>query len=202
MIKNIVFDMGNVLLGWTPMAFARRCAANEEEAGILYEALFGGEAWGRADGGLLTQEELLRIALEKTPLALHPAMQELMNSWPHWMEPIVGADRFVRRVKAAGLGVYLLSNAGPQFPEVLQDRPFYGLLDGAVVSAHERLTKPDARLYEVLLKRYSLKAQECFFIDDIAVNVQGALSVGMQGLVFEGDYQKVEEALLALGLKL
>ena len=60
MIKNIVFDMGNVLVGWTPMEFALRAAGNEEDAKVLYAALFEPREWGMADAGLLSREELLR----------------------------------------------------------------------------------------------------------------------------------------------
>ena len=118
MIKNIVFDMGNVLVGWTPMAFALRAAGNEEDAKILYAALFEPREWGMADAGLLSREELLRLALERTPSRLRETMRRLEADWPLWMRPIEGAEGFVRRCKAAGMKLYLLSNAGMQFPEV------------------------------------------------------------------------------------
>lgn len=195
MIKNIVFDMGNVLVGWTPMEFALRAAGNEEDAKILYAALFDTREWGMADAGFLSREKLLRLALERTPGRLQETLRMLEADWPAWMRPIEGAEDFVRRCKAAGMGLYLLSNAGDQFPAVLENRPFYPLFDGFVVSAHEKLTKPDPRIYRRLCERYDLKPDECFFIDDIEANVLGAASIGMQGIVFDGDYMKAQKAL-------
>ena len=195
MIKNIVFDMGNVLVGWTPMEFALRAAGNEEDAKVLYAALFEPREWGMADAGLLSREELLRLALERTPDRLRETMRKLEADWPLWMRPIEGAEGFVRRCKAAGMKLYLLSNAGDQFPAVLESRPFYPLFDGFVVSAHEKLAKPDPRIYRRLCERFDLKPEECFFIDDIEANILGAASIGMQGIVFDGDYKKARKAL-------
>ena len=91
--------------------------------------------------------------------------------------------------------IYMLSNAGDQFPAVLENRPFYPLFDGFVVSAHEKLAKPDPRIYRRLCERFDLKPEECFFIDDIEANILGAASIGMQGIVFDGDYKKARKAL-------
>ena len=195
MIKNIVFDMGNVLVGWTPMAFALRAAGNEEDAKVLHAALFEPREWGMADAGLLSREELLCLALERTPSRLRETMRRLEADWPLWMRPIEGAEGFVRRCKAAGMKLYLLSNAGDQFPAVLENRPFYPLFDGFMVSAHEKLAKPDPRIYRRLCERFDLKPEECFFIDDIEAYILGAVSIGMQGIVFDGDYTKAHKAL-------
>ena len=195
MIKNIVFDMGNVLVGWTPMAFALRAAGNEEDAKVLHAALFEPREWGMADAGLLSREELLRLALERTPGRLRETMRKLEADWPLWMRSIEGAEDFVRHCKDAGMKIYMLSNAGDQFPAVLENRPFYPLFDGFMVSAHEKLAKPDPRIYRRLCERFDLKPEECFFIDDIEANILGAASIGMQGIVFDGDYTKARKAL-------
>ena len=192
MIKNIVFDMGNVLVSWTPMEFALRAAGNEEDAKILSAALFDTPEWGMADAGLLSREELLRLALERTPDRLRETMRKLEADWPLWMRPIEGAEGFVRRCKVAGMKQYLLSNAGDQFPAVLENRPFYPLFDGFVVSAHEKLAKPDPRIYLRLCERFDLKPEECFFIDDIEANILGAASIGMRGIVFDGRWERVQ----------
>ena len=195
MIKNIVFDMGNVLVGWTPMEFALRAAGNEEDAKVLHAALFEPREWGMADAGLLSREELLRLALERTPSRLRETMRRLEADWPLWMRPIEGAEDFVRHCKDAEMKIYMLSNAGDQFPAVLENRPFYPLFDGFVVSAHEKLAKPDPRIYRRLCERFDLKPEECFFIDDIEANILGAASIGMRGIVFDGDYKKARKAL-------
>lgn len=201
MIKNIVFDMGNVLVGWTPMEFALRAAAGHEaDAGLLNEALFASPQWPMADAGLISQEELLRSALERLPERLHEAMRRMAAFWPDWMQPIPGAEEFVRQCKKAGMKLYLLSNAALQFPAALESRPFYPLFDGAMVSAHEKLVKPDPRIYRRLCETFGLIPEECFFLDDMEVNVEGARSIGVHGMLFDGNYMRAREALRALGL--
>jgi putative hydrolase of the HAD superfamily len=92
-----------------------------------------------------------------------------------------------------GLKLYLLSNAGKRFPAVLETQPFYPRFEGMMVSAHEKVTKPDPRIYHLLCERFSLLPRECLFVDDVA-------EVGMSAVLFEGDYRKVEEMLRELGL--
>lgn len=202
MIKNIVFDMGNVLVGWLPEQFALRAAGNERDAALLSAALFDRPEWALGDEGKIDREELLALALEALPERLHGALRELEENWPRWMPEVAGAESFVRRVRAAGLGLYLLSNASDRFPQALEDRSFFPLFDGILFSANDRLVKPDPAIYRLLCRRFDLEAPECFFIDDLARNIEGAKACGMQGIVFEGDYGRVEEALTHLGLRL
>lgn len=201
-VKNLVLDMGNVLLAWAPMDLARMAAENEEDAKIMNSALFDTPEWGMMDAGQIDETELLRAALGRAPERLHEALRRLLDNWPAGMAPIPGADDFTRRAKDAGLKLYLLSNASKRFPGVLSSQPFYPRFDGMMVSAHEKMTKPDPRIYRLLCRRFSLVPQECLFVDDIAVNVKGAEQVGMAAMHFEGDYRKVEDRLRELGVVL
>ncbi len=199
-IKNLVLDMGNVLLSWTPMAFAQRAAENEEDAVILNSALFDTPEWGMIDAGQIDEAALLRLSLARTPKRLHDALRVLLAQWPGWMVPIPGAEVFTRKAREMGLKLYLLSNAGKRFPAVLETQPFYPRFEGMMVSAHEKVTKPDPRIYHLLCERFSLLPRECLFVDDVAENVTAAERAGMSAVLFEGDYRKVEEKLRELGL--
>ena len=201
-VKNLVLDMGNVLLAWAPMDLARMAAENEEDAKMLNSALFDTPEWGMMDAGQIEEAELLRAALGRTPERLHEALRRLLDNWSAWMAPIPGADDFTRRAKDAGLKLYLLSNASKRFPGVLSSQPFYPRFDGMMVSAHEKMIKPDPRIYRLLCRRFSLVPQECLFVDDMAVNVKGAEQVGMAAVHFEGDYRKMEDRLRELGVVL
>lgn len=154
------------------------------------------------DAGQIDEAELLRAALGRAPERLHEALRRLLDNWSAWMVPIPGADDFTRRAKEAGLKLYLLSNASKRFPGVLSSQPFHPRFDGMMVSAHEKMTKPDPRIYRLLCRRFSLVPQECLFVDDMAVNVKGAEQVGMAAMHFEGDYRKVEDRLRELGVVL
>ena len=199
-LRHLILDMGNVLLTWEPRAFALRAAGNGQDAEVLYSALFGSAGWSLHDAGQIDQEELLRAALSRTPERLHPALKTLHEQWPGWMVPVPGADAFTLRAWEAGLRLYLLSNAGTRFPQALEGRPFYPRLHGTMVSAHERLLKPDRRIYERLCERFGLLPRECLFVDDLPENVDGAISSGMAGHLFDGDYVKVAHRLHDLGV--
>ena len=67
--------------------------------------------------------------------------------------------------------------------------------DGTVVSALVGICKPDRRIYEYLLFKYGLKAEECIFIDDLPANIEAAKEVGIHGILFDGDVQKLKSSL-------
>lgn len=194
-IKNLVLDMGNVLLGWAPEAFALRAAGDPADADILNRALFASPDWPLHDAGKISEEELLGRASERVPARLKGKLSELVESWPAWMPPVPGAFELVHKAKEASLNIYLLSNAGVRFPEALKEHSFYPYFDGMMVSYHEQLAKPDVRIFTRLCDRFSLNPKECLFVDDIAANVRGALAAGLQALEFTGDWQPVKDKL-------
>ncbi|HSK68812.1 MAG TPA: HAD family phosphatase [Candidatus Limnocylindria bacterium] len=201
-LRNLVLDMGNVLLGWEPRAFALRAAGNVEDAEVLFATLFDTPEWHLHDAGQIAEEELLRVSLARTPDRLRDTLRVLFEEWPRWMPQITGVDAFTARAREAGLRLYLLSNAGTRFPSVIQERGFYSLFDGAVVSAHEKVSKPDARIYRRLCERYGLLPGECLFVDDLIENVRGAEAAGMHAQHFLGDFAAVEDRLREFGVLL
>ena len=118
------------------------------------------------------------------------------------MAPIPGADSFTKKAREAGLRLYLLSNAGTHFPKALEERDFYPWFDGMMVSAHEKVSKPDLRIYRRLCERFDLNPGECLFVDDLAENVEGAVKAGMAAHRFDGDFQKLEDKLRVFGVAL
>ena len=100
---------------------------------------------------------------------------------------IPGMFDVVKTLKDRGYKIYGLTNwSAETFPWVRETFPIFTLLEGMVVSGEEFLLKPSPEIYNLLLKRYGLKAEECVFIDDNPANAEGARRVGMKGLVFRG----------------
>ena len=117
--------------------------------------------------------------------------REISMFFTDWIKmiggPIPGMLEFVKEMKAAGHGVYGLSNwSAETFPLIKDEYPVFQLLDGMVVSGYEKLLKPQPEIYELLMKRYSLRAADCVFIDDNAANAAGAEAVGIRGIHFTG----------------
>ena len=203
MLKNIVFDMGNVLITYDPAYFIRRAGvACPQDQALLLSAVFNSADWPLLDLGTLTEAELLPRACKRLPERLHSAARELIFNWNRPLMPIAGMAELVRDCKRAGLGVYLLSNASRRQREYWHSVPGSEYFDGTVISALQGCVKPAPEIYEYLLKHFGLSADECLFVDDVAENVRGAERIGMRGFQFCGDaaaLRKTIQAMLADG---
>ena len=113
-------------------------------------------------------------------------------------EPNIPA--LLRELKELGCGVYLLSNATVRQPEYFPGIPGSQFFDGAVISAHWKVLKPEREIYEILFREYGLEPSECFFVDDLNINVEGALCAGMDGYIFDGDVGRLRQALCRAGV--
>lgn len=197
MIKNIIFDMGNVLLDYDPNVSLDYFLEDEEDKTLIMKELFSGPEWVEGDLGFLTDEERYDHVKERIPEHLHPALKNCALEWHMCMKPIAGAKEFCSYVKSRGYKIYVLSNASNTFYDYFPER-FAPLsyFDGVVVSCDIHMIKPDRKIYQYLLDTYQLVPEECFFIDDRPENIEGAQDVGMNGMIFEGDFQAVKGAIL------
>ena len=119
------------------------------------------------------------------------------------MPPFEDTYELVKRIKAAGVKIYLLSNVPPYIHKMIETVPALKLFDGFVASCDVKLLKPERRIYEHLLEKFNLKAEECFFIDDMSVNAEGARAVGMKAHHFANhDVEALENALRQYGVNI
>ena len=110
-------------------------------------------------------------------------------NWHKLMKRIPGAVEYIKQLKSEGKKVYVLSNAPLRFAELEKLYPdIFSLFDGIVVSAREKTIKPEDRIYRILLERYNLKPEECYFYDDLQENIDAAKRNGIDGEVFTGDF--------------
>lgn len=201
MIRNIVFDMGNVLIHWRPQLFAERLGVPEEDRPLLLRELFGSVEWIQMDRGTLSMEDGLAAVCRRLPPRLHaPARELTWNWWRRWLLPVEGMAELAGELKALGYGIYLLSNAKSDLPLYFDLIPGSEYFDGKIVSADWKLLKPQPEIYETLLREYGLRAEECFFIDDLNINIEGARFVGMDGAIFDGDLSRLRRDLNAAGV--
>jgi len=195
-IRNIVFDMGGVLFKWDPLAMSARVCENEEDAHLLAKAVFGSVEWAWQDAGAVDDKTVAFASKTRVPQRLYAAVDELVHHWHDHREPVDGIEELIRGAKDAGLGVYLLSNAGESFAAYESQLPAYECFDGKVISCYEHVVKPDARIYHTLLDRYDLRPEECLFVDDTKLNVFAARRVGMRAYRFDGNVTALREILL------
>lgn len=195
MIKNVVLDMGNVLLSYDPHVILNKVCETEEEKQLILTNLFEGEEWIMGDRGDITNEQRYDLVKERLPKELHPKLKECVAHWDICMLPMDGAKEFCHRCREEGYSIYVLSNACNHFYDYFPKHYDMDFFDGVMVSSTVHLIKPDARIYELLCDTYDLKPQECVFIDDRPENVEAAERVGMKGVVFDGNYAVVENVL-------
>ena len=183
-IRNVVFDMGGVLMKYEPVSFARPFVQDEDDARLVAAAVFDGHEWPLQDAGVVDAQPIGWTAAKRLPERLGEAAMQTALHWYENREFFDGADEAIRELKSRGYGIYLLSNAGVQFDDYKESLPAYECFDGMVVSAFVHLMKPDVRIYQHLAATYGLKVNECLFVDDVPINVEGAVRAGMQGLVY------------------
>ena len=202
MIKNVVFDMGQVLIHWCPDVLIDRYDLTKEEKAQLKRELFGNVEWIQLDHGTISFDEAVDRICCRLPEKLHRPADEIVRGWWHReLIPMEGMAQLVGDLKAAGRGIYLLSNASVNLRDFFFRVPGSEYFDGLMVSAEEKLLKPQHEIYEQLYARFCLKPEECIFIDDNPANVEGAICTGMDGIVFRGDTEALRRELRERGIQ-
>ena len=182
--------MGNVLIKYDPYyILAEHGVKDPEDVRLLSENIFFSPGWYKMDLGVYVEEDIYNDAIAALPERLHLKAKEILDSWYESMPPIEGMAKLVYKLKDQGLNIYLLSNAGKSKDIYWGSVPANECFDGTVVSAFEGCVKPDIRIYNILLERYDLKAQESIFIDDAKANVDGAKAAGIAGYLFDEDVE-------------
>lgn len=203
MIRNIVFDMGRVLLDYEAAKVCWEYTDRAEDVELVAEALFFSPEWILLDKGEISEEDAMEIVLKRLPDERLRKIAEL--SMAHWHEynisPKPGMEELVRELKDNGCRIYLCSNASLRLRVYESRIPGNQYFDGTLVSAEERLLKPDAAIYKRLFEKFSICPEESFFIDDLQENIDGAKSVGMDGYCFaDGDVVRLRARLRELSV--
>ena len=201
MIKNIVFDMGQVLIHWSPQLMTSFLNLPKEDAQLIERELFRNVEWVQLDHGIITEDQAIKSVCRRLPEHLHEGVRQLVSGWWNWpLVPVEGMAELVKELKSLGFGIYLLSNASLRLHEYFHRVPCSECFDGKLVSADLKLLKPQAEIYQALYSRFNLNPAESLFIDDSPANAAGAIRTGMQSLVFLGDIPRLRRELRAMGI--
>ena len=180
MRKVIVFDLGGVLIDWNPRYLYRKILDHENDIDFFLSEICTPEWNIQQDGG----RSLAEATAER--IALFPEKQSLIEAfYDRWEEmlsgEIVETVEILRELKAKGEMLYALTNwSGETFPIALQRFEFLQWFEGTLVSGSENLAKPDPAIFNLLLHRYNLQAENCLFIDDSKANVEAASNIGFE----------------------
>lgn len=202
MIKNIVFDMGNVLLAFDRERFLDAVGVQGEDRRVLMNNVYLSVEWARMDRGSMTEAEAAESMCRHVPERLHESVHRLVDEWDRPIIPVPGMAELVCELKEAGYGVYLLSNASYRQHEYWPRVPGSEYFDGTLISADVKLVKPEREIYDLLCESFNLVPSECVFIDDATNNVEGAERAGIFGIVFHGDAEETRDKLHELGVRI
>lgn len=200
MIKNIIFDVGKVLVEYDPVEYMKKRGYTGEEQKIILEAVFQNPLWLVADRGPIETEELIEGFVANAP-----EHEELIrDAYGHAEDTIWEMSytmEWIEELKNRGYRLYVLSNYGKDLLARTRDKmPFLPYMDGVVFSHECHLMKPEWEIYKYLCDSYSLLPSECVFIDDNAENIEAARKFGIHGIRFTGyeDAKCQLETLLEL----
>lgn len=204
MIKNIIFDLGNVLISFRPSDFFDKKNYSANIKAKILSDIFGSNEWLMLDNGEISTSNAIDAIALKSSLNKEE-IAHIFNLRTEMMFPLDQNVRLLPELKNRGFRLYFLSNFPVDiFEEVKTGYYFFKYFDGGIISSEVKFSKPGKQIYEILLKKYALIPKECLFIDDLEINVQTALNLGLNGIVTFGSQdisKEIENRLKELSLK-
>ena len=190
MIRNMVFDIGNVLMDFRWKEYMRSLfGGNEALIQTINQGIWHNGCWAAMDKGEMDGAATLRSAVAFAP-QYEKEIKLTLDRVAQAFHKFEYSIPWIQELKRMGLNVYYLSNYSAfsveANPGVLDFIPY---MDGGVFSFEVKSVKPEPEIYRCLCDKYGLKPEECLFTDDVPENVKGAQVCGFQGIVFKG-YEK------------
>lgn len=200
MIKNIVFDMGNVILCCDAQTILGKYLDNQEDIDTFRRVLMGSFEWQEYDRGTMDKYDFIPV-IETMPPHLQALAKKIVLDQcfaEKEMPPFPQTEELILKLKENGYGLYLLSNAGQDFYHYSKCKPALQHMDFCFVSSDYKLLKPEPAIYEKFFDVTGLDRSECVFIDDVPANVQGSIDAGMDAICFTPSRQDISELYTAL----
>jgi len=181
-LKNVVFDIGNVLLNWDPRGLYKTIFGRDEFDGHHLNEIIGSDIWLEMDRGTADIEETIGKLEPLYPDSIDEIGRFIREVASH-IQPFEDSFCLARECKDAGMGVYLLSNFGEEAFKTVRSRiDDFEIFDGGIISWEVNLIKPEPRIYELLLSEHDLNPSQTLFIDDSAPNIEAAEKLGIKVL--------------------
>lgn len=184
MIKNVIFDIGNVLVGFDWKDFYKSFGYTDEIVERIADATVRDPFWNEIDRGVMSEEEILEGFIKKDP-EIEAEIRETYADYSELLHQFEYTKGLIKDLQNKGFKVYCLSNMSYKAVRECKALDFLPMLDGYVLSCDVKLIKPDNAIYELFLDKYGLNANECVFFDDLQKNIEGAKKAGIHGIVFK-----------------
>lgn len=192
-IKNIIFDLGNVLINFDPEKYLEANVKEDIRKDFLDEVFLKKE-WLDLDRGTLTYEEAKKIFKKRLPQAEKEIDKFFDNDFFDMLMPIEKNTKLLSQLKKQ-YNLYILSNFHKDsFEELNKRHQFFKNFDGHVVSCYYHQLKPEKEIYDTIIEKFSLNPEETVFIDDSYPNIEMAQKMGINGIHLP-DYNELEKKL-------
>lgn len=187
MIKNIIFDLGNVIISFNQNKIISNFTQKEEEIKYICDEIFHAPEWELMDLGNITNDEAIEIINKRNGYKYQKLTENFLHEW--YKKRLFNNDviKVAKDLSKKGYKLFVLSNMANSTYEYLRKNEFFSLCSGIIISAYEHVLKPDKKIYRLLLERYNLNAEECFFIDDREENIIAGEKLGMKGHVLNRE---------------
>lgn len=178
MIKNIVFDLGRVLLSFEPKKYLQETFKDSYLCETLFKEIFSSKEWLNLDCGTISKENAVQAFVNRNP-NYNKEITHCMNDWHNILTPIESNVNVLRKLKTNGYNLYILSNFHElAFEHVSTKYDFFKLFDGGIISYKVNQLKPNKEIYTTLMNKYDLVPEETLFIDDSEENINSADLLG------------------------
>lgn len=188
-MKNLVFDMGNVLIEWNSEKILTAITGDTNLQDLLRKEVFETRLWVETDEGVKTREEVIEIVASKLDDEYRNEITQLLRYWYKYVDVFTKVQDRIIELSKSDYNIYILSNTAYTFYDLVKEGylPATSVARGIVLSCEEKVLKPDEKIYNILLERYNLDPHETIFFDDLPENIWGAARCGINGFVVENE---------------
>ena len=199
-MNTFIFDIGNVLLDYSPIKMVRRVIKDHPDAQYLADTLFSRYYWAKLDLDEITVEDEKKDLKNVVPPHLYELSCFILDKWLAEITPIEGIEEVLSYIRNKGYKLYYLSNICSQFINEGYDYPHIKKLldyfDGGVISGPLHIVKPDKEIYDHLFTKYDINPSDALYIDDNENNIKAGKVVGLNTYLFDGDAYKLKEYII------
>lgn len=196
-MKNIVFDLGGVVVDWNPERLMQEYTGDPEMPVALFKKGFFQEFWPDYDRGTVDQAGIVK-EMSRFSGRCYAECWDFVEFVKHSLRDIPATQRFIKDLSGQGYRLFCLSNMSVEYYDYLKDREVFRYFEGKIISALEHVIKPEKEIYEVLMRRYDVIPGESVFVDDLEKNIDAARQLGFHTVHFtdkEKGIQEIKEML-------
>lgn len=199
MIKNVVFDIGKVILNFEYERVLNAFSNDKDEREFILNNVINSPEWSKnklIDTGFISKEDAIKIVQDRTNHTRDQAIEDFWNNYNSYAFIDERVLNIIKKLRKKGFKIYLLSNTNPYTYSFVKVSGLFDLVDGYILSYKEHQVKPYRGIYYTLLDRYNLNQEECIYIDDDEANINTACEIGMLGKLVEPDnYYSIVEVI-------